>query len=195
MPRSADATRRRILDAAYAQFYRKGFARVGVDEIASAAKVTKRTLYYHFESKDELLAAVLEAQHTLALATFRDWAGKLKGNAPQIAESIFADLAKWSAKPRWIGSGFTRLAMELADMPGHPARTAARKHKALVERELAQILRNAGHANSEKAAREIFVLMEGATNLILIHGDRQYAAAAAAAAKTLLGSKARDRRQ
>ena len=58
MPRHAERTRRRILDAAYELFYRKGFARVGVDEMAAFAGLTKRTLYYHFKSKDELLAAV-----------------------------------------------------------------------------------------------------------------------------------------
>ena len=56
MPGNADETRRRILESGYAFFYRQGFNRVGVDEIARAAGVTKRTLYYHFRSKDELLA-------------------------------------------------------------------------------------------------------------------------------------------
>jgi FAD linked oxidases, C-terminal domain/Bacterial regulatory proteins, tetR family len=37
MPRSAKATRRRILDAAYELFYRQGFGRVGVYEIAASA--------------------------------------------------------------------------------------------------------------------------------------------------------------
>jgi AcrR family transcriptional regulator len=63
MSRSAAKTKRRILDAAYELFYRKGFNRVGVDEIAAASRVTKRSLYYHFKSKDELLASVLELQH------------------------------------------------------------------------------------------------------------------------------------
>ena len=56
MAQTAERTRARILDAAYGLFYRKGFGRVGVDEIAALAKVTKRTLYYHFTSKDEMLA-------------------------------------------------------------------------------------------------------------------------------------------
>jgi AcrR family transcriptional regulator len=60
MPRqTGEATRRAILDAAYELFYRNGYARVGVDEVAARAKVTKRTLYYHFRSKDDLLAEVL----------------------------------------------------------------------------------------------------------------------------------------
>lgn len=192
MPRSADATRQRILDAAYAQFYRKGFARVGVDEVAEAAKVTKRTLYYyHFDSKDELLAAVLDAQHELAMSTFRGWADRLEGNTAEIVTRLFADLSAWSAKPRFSGSGFTRLAMELADLPGHPARAAARRHKGLIEAQLADLLAKSKVGKPAETAREIVLLLEGATNLILIHGDRGYTDAAARAAKVLLRARRR----
>lgn len=55
MPRNPEATRRRILDAAYELFYRMGFGRVGVDEVAAFAAVTKRTLYYHFRSRTSCL--------------------------------------------------------------------------------------------------------------------------------------------
>lgn len=186
MPRSAAATRQRILDAAYAQFYRKGFARVGVDEVAKAAKVTKRTLYYHFDSKDELLAAVLEAQHALAMSTILGWTDRLGGDVEEIVTRLFADLSKWAAKPRFSGSGFTRLAMELADLPGHPARVAARRHKKLIEAQLAEMLSRSNVAKPADTARQIVLLLEGATNLILIHGDRGYAEAATRAAKALL---------
>ena len=60
MARDGQATRQRILQAAYKSFYRVGFYRSSVDAIALAAKVTKKTLYYHFPSKDALVAAVLE---------------------------------------------------------------------------------------------------------------------------------------
>jgi hypothetical protein len=69
--RSSEATRRRILDAAYQLFYQRGFARVGVDEVAELAGITKRTLDYHFESKDDLLAAVLQLQHELSFELIR----------------------------------------------------------------------------------------------------------------------------
>jgi AcrR family transcriptional regulator len=52
-------TRQHIVDAAYESFWRAGFARTNVDGIAARAGVTKRTLYSHFRSKDDLLAAVL----------------------------------------------------------------------------------------------------------------------------------------
>ena len=69
MARDSTATRARIVDAAVGLFYGEGVRSVSVDAVAEKAGVTKRTLYYHFKSKDDLVAAYLEArdQPTLAL--------------------------------------------------------------------------------------------------------------------------------
>lgn len=186
MPRSSEATRTRILDAAYGLFRRRGYTRVSMDEIAAATAVTKRTLYYHFRSKDELLAAVLETQHRLALAAFRTFGDSLGGSPEAIVDTLFRDLAAWADKPRWAGSGFTRLVVELADLPGHPARVIARRHKAMLEAHLAELLARANVASPRETAREIWLLSEGAISLMLVHRDRSYAAAAAQAARKLL---------
>ena len=186
MPRSKDRTRARILQAAYVLFRQRGFTRVNVDEIAAASKITKRTLYSHFESKDTLLADVLEAQHDLAYAAFQTYGSKLKGTPETIVETFFAELDVSSAKPRWAGSGFTRLVVELADLPGHPARKVAKRHKALLESHLADVLAKAGIARSKALARELWLLVEGAMVLILTHGDRSYARAAAEAGRILI---------
>jgi AcrR family transcriptional regulator len=190
MPRDSQQTRQRILDAAYAQFRRRGYTRVSMDEIAAATAVTKRTLYYHFKSKDALLAAVLETQHHLALAAFKTFGDSLSGSPEAIIETLFKDLAVWSDRPRWAGSGFTRLVIELADLPGHPARTIARRHKAMLEAHFAEVLAAAGVERPRETAREIWLLSEGAITLILVHRDRSYAAAAAEAAKKLIQYKA-----
>jgi AcrR family transcriptional regulator len=184
LPRTA--TRRRILDAAYELCYREGFARVGVDAVAAAAGVTKRTLYDHFASKDDLLAAVLDQQHDLALRRIGAWLGPQAADGPAVARRLFEALAAWAARPRWQGSGFSRAAIELAALPGHPARAAARRHKAAVEAALAERLAAAGTPEPAARARELMLLLEGAMALLLIHGERGYAAAAAEAAARLL---------
>ena len=51
--------RERILNAARELFYRHGIRAVGVETIAEAAATNKMTLYRHFGSKDELIAAYL----------------------------------------------------------------------------------------------------------------------------------------
>lgn len=194
MARDGQATRRGILDAAYGLFYRHGFGRVGVDEIAAAAGVTKRTLYYHFASKDDLLAAVLDLQGELGLTRVRRYEERYAGSAEEILGVLFSELARWSAKPGWTGPGFTRLVMELADMPGHPARAIAHRHKAAFEAWWASLLAKAGVAAPAERAREVMLLIEGTTALILIHRDPAYAGAAAEAAKRLVGQPPRKAR-
>src|SRR3954451_1579554 len=102
-------TRRSILDAAYELFYRRGFGRVSVDEIADLAKVTKRTLYYHFKSKDELLASMLDLQRELSLARIRKHERRYSRDVDEIIGVLFFELTRWSKRPGWTGSGFTRL--------------------------------------------------------------------------------------
>jgi len=183
MSRSKDQTRYRILDAAYGLFWRQGFLRVSMDDVASRARLTKRTLYQHFRSKDDLMAAALAHSSELAIQ-------RLKFRRPSqpdaLIDSFFGELAEWAAKPKWSGGGFTRAVMELADLRGHPARAIARRHKTAVETWLADALGTAGVVSSADRAKEIMLLMEGAMALMLIHGDRHYAGAAAAAAKALV---------
>ena len=52
------STRDRIVAAANRLFYREGIRAVSVDAVAEEAGLTKRSLYYHFKSKDELIEAI-----------------------------------------------------------------------------------------------------------------------------------------
>lgn len=179
-------TRDRILKMAYQLFYERGFTRISMDAVAARAGITKRTLYNHFESKDALFGEMLKRQSGLAVERVRTWASAREGSAAELIDGIFAGLTAWSAKKRWEGSGFTRLALELADLPGHPARTAARRHKAAIEQVLTEELHRRGRKRAEQTARTIVLLTEGATILTLIHGDRAYIGAAAEAARILM---------
>jgi AcrR family transcriptional regulator len=189
MPRSAAETREDILQAAFGQFRKKGFFRSGVDEIAAASRVTKRTLYNHFKSKDELLAAVLAAQHERVFTKSDPYGIRLAGNPQAIVDALVRELVAWSSKPKWSGSGLSRLAMELADLPGHPARSIARRHKSAMEEYLSGVLASAGLEDPRARARELMLLLEGAMVMILIHGDRAYAQAAADAARRLFSAE------
>lgn len=62
MPKDGAATRRRLLDAATAEFSRYGIAGARVDRIADAAEANKAQIYAWFSSKDGLFDAVF-AEH------------------------------------------------------------------------------------------------------------------------------------
>lgn len=59
----------RIARRAQGLFFRDGFSRVTTEEIARELGISKKTLYQHFASKDELLrASVMEMQHEIEAA-------------------------------------------------------------------------------------------------------------------------------
>ncbi len=192
MRRKSDETRRRIIDAAYECFWRAGFTRTNLDSIAARARVTKRTLYSYFRSKDDLLAAVLTHYNELAAQRFKRIGDRMPPGRDGLIDSFFGQLAGWAAAtPRWSGSGFTRLTVELADLPGHPARAIARRAKLALEAWLGARLQAARVAQPKDRAAEIMLLTEGAMALTLIHGQRQYIERAAGAAKALLRPRRR----
>ena len=131
-------------------------------------------------------AAVLASQHDREFAAFQTLGADLAGSPEEIVTALFDKLARWSAMPGWTGSGYTRLVVELADLPGHPARAIAHRHKAAIEGYIGELLAKAEVPSPADRAREVWLLAEGAMVLILIHGDRSYVDAAARAAARLV---------
>jgi len=68
--RLTDRKREAIVLAAIAEFREHGFSGTSMDRVAAAADVSKRTVYNHFPSKDELFEAILDhlwdRSHSLA---------------------------------------------------------------------------------------------------------------------------------
>ena len=158
---------------------------MSMDAIADASGVTKRSIYYHFESKDALVSTVLDCQHVHAIALFESWSRKPARSVGEFLSNLFLELQKWCSRPQWSGSGYTRLTMELADLPGHPARKASRQHKRALEDWLTTKLSDLGARYPEHLARETMLLIEGSLALVLIHGATDYASAAGRAARKL----------
>ena len=72
--------RERILAVAADLFYRHGIRAVGVEAIAEAAGTNKMTLYRHFASKDELVAAYLRCLAEKASASWDKLAAQHAGD-------------------------------------------------------------------------------------------------------------------
>ena len=175
-------TRERILQASAKLFYRDGVRAVSVDAIAEKAGVTKRTLYYHFRSKDDLIAAYLEERDQPNLALFQRWFAEAEGSLAEKIEAIFRQLARSARHPKWKGCGFLRTSVELVEFPGHPAMVAGRIHKKRVEDWLGETL------GDPLLARQIALLMDGAFATVLLQRDPSYLEAAGQAAARLVGS-------
>lgn len=58
--KKSETSRRQVLDAAVAELAKRGFTHTSVSDIAESAGVSKGAVHYHFDSKDDLIAQVLE---------------------------------------------------------------------------------------------------------------------------------------
>jgi AcrR family transcriptional regulator len=186
MAKNSIQTRDRIIDAAAKLFYSEGIRRVSVDAVAEKAGITKRTLYYHFESKDDLIAAYLNARDQPNLKLFAHWFQETDGSLAAKIEGIFKNLAQSARHPKWKGCGFLRTAAELAATPGHPAMKVGARHKTGVEAWLARVIGDDGIEGPEELARQIVVLMDGAFSTALVHRNPLYIETAGRAAATLI---------
>lgn len=183
MTRSAIPTRDRIISAASTLFYDDGIR--GVDAVAAKAGLTKRTLYYHFKSKDDLVAAYLAARDQPNLALFKRWFAETGGGLPAKIQGIFRHLARSARHPKWKGCGFLRTSAELANMPGHPAIKIGAAHKKKFEDWLRVTLEAEGIAQASLLARQIVLLLDGSFAVVLLHRDPSYMETAGEAAFSL----------
>ena len=190
MSQDSDQTRERIVAAAARLFYGEGIRAASVDAIAEQAGITKKTLYYHFRSKDDLIAAYLESRDQPTLDLYSRWFDQTPGSAADKVRGLFAEFARSANTVRWKGCGFQRTAAELAGTPGHPALKAGASHKKRFEAWLTDALAREGIGNAKSIARSIVVLLDGAAAVMLVHRDPAYVEAAGAVAASLVGPSA-----
>ncbi|MCK6080215.1 TetR/AcrR family transcriptional regulator [Microbacterium sp. EYE_5] len=173
-PQQVELTRgaTRILDAATALFYERGIAGVGVDTIAAASGVTKRTLYDRFGSKDALVTAYLRRRDADWAAR---WERRIAGAAGPASLTVFDAYAE-DAEPSGRGCAFLNAAAELP--PGHEGWGVVRAHKARVAGRVAELVeRDLGRPDGD-LAELIFLLVEGGIAHQRVDGDSRRLSAA-----------------
>lgn len=189
-------TRDRIVLAAGKLFQDEGIRAVSMDAAAERTGVTKCTLYYHFRSKDDLIAAHLEARDQPNLALFQTWFEAAGGDTAEKVRAVFSRLAQSARHRKWKGCGFLRTSVELINLPGHPAIVAGRRHKTRVEDWMATVLAQETDAETARlAARQIVVLLDGGFSVVLLHRDPSYMDSAGEAAATLVRLACRTNRK
>ncbi|PVZ12853.1 TetR/AcrR family transcriptional regulator [Actinomycetospora cinnamomea] len=148
---------RRILEVASELFYARGIHAVGVDTIAAASGVTKRTLYDRFGSKDALVAAYLRARD-------ERWRDRVSDALEAAGDPVSRVLAPFDVLGSWVadrGCAFVNAFAELDD-PGHPGRALIDDEKRWLRALFATELERAGVDDPDGLALQLLVLHEGA---------------------------------
>jgi AcrR family transcriptional regulator len=163
-----ETTREHIIDVASAQFRENGVAAVGLAGIMSAAGLTNGAFYTHFESKEDLVRAVLLHALTRREARLR---ANLEGKAG--LEATIRDYL--SARHRdGAGTGCPTAAL-VAEIARHPKQTRdafTEKISEIIDLIAAQIGKGSPAERREKAIAA-YGMMVGSLQLARAVNDRK----------------------
>jgi AcrR family transcriptional regulator len=118
-------TRERIVEAADRLFYQQGFAHTSFSDIADVVKLSRGNFYYHFQTKDDLLAAVIERRMAETRAMIEAWEREAASPAERIKCYIRILLTNWPLIKKY-GCPVGTLCAELSKL-GHEDKAAATK--------------------------------------------------------------------
>ncbi|HKQ49930.1 MAG TPA: TetR/AcrR family transcriptional regulator [Phycisphaerae bacterium] len=155
-------TRDRLIETAGDLFYTTGFQAVGLDRILSAVGITKTAFYKHFESKDDLILAVLDRRDRADIAEAIAHMRRHGGSDPRAQILAFFDLlADWFARPDFRGCFFMNAATEFPSAHD-PIHLAAAAHGQHIAGELLLRVQAAGMPDPEGVTKQLMLLFSGA---------------------------------
>lgn len=153
--------RDRILATASDLFYRRGVRAVGVDLVVEKAGVAKTSLYRHFRTKDDLIAAFLRREDEDFWAC---WDRAAQGHETDARAELEAQL-EWIGdrvgRPGYRGCPQINVAAEFPDID-HPARAVAVAHKRELRRRLKDIADRLHAKHPDDLALKLSLLINGA---------------------------------
>jgi AcrR family transcriptional regulator len=161
LKRGVAPPRERILQAARELFHREGIHAVSVDALAAAAGTNKMTLYRHFSSRDELIAAYLQELATEGEGVWDEARDAHPRDPEAQLRFLLRRVSDLAAEGTGRGCALANAAVELAERR-HPARRVVEAHKRRQRERLVSLVREAGYARPERLADELFLLVEGA---------------------------------
>jgi AcrR family transcriptional regulator len=175
----------RLLHSAADAFYEDGINATGVDALAERSGVSKPTLYAHFGSKRDLLAAVLQRRHEQRREQLERHLAGRGGTPRERLLAVFDWVAGLHNDDAWRGCPFLNAAAELPS-PDEPARAVISAHKRWMWKVLRDLAAEAGEPAPDDVASELQLLLEGAHARMLVDGDLHAASRARGLAERLL---------
>jgi AcrR family transcriptional regulator len=173
MKTNEKTTRERLIEAAMGRFKREGFRNVGIDQVYNDVSISKTAFYKHFESKEELMLAVLANQSRLLSETL---VGTLKERGGPTAvgqlRSLFDLVEMIIESEDWHGCVFVHVTMEFP-LPHDPVHQAALRAKQSFESVVRDIAERGGASEPATVARELCLIIEGAYVTRHVTGDNR----------------------
>lgn len=151
----------RILTTASQLFYQRGLHAVGVDEIVAQSEVAKTTLYAHFRSKDELIAAYLARQSETWQVVLEEKLAEFDGTAAESLDYVFQLIEGGCAETSFRGCPFINFVVEFPDRT-HLAWEVCLDHRRWLHRVLQDQARAGNAVDAAGLADQLCLLYDAA---------------------------------
>lgn len=179
------AKRQELIDTAIELFNQHGFHGVGIDRIAEEARVSKKTMYHHFRSKEELILAALKHKDGLFRNDFMRAVEAASESPRERLLAIFDVAQTWFSDHKFYGCMFINAVGEYSG-PDNPIRAASRDFKRQMLGYIEQLAEEAGLERPREIAAALSILLEGAIVTAQVSGRPDAASTARAAAAVLI---------
>lgn len=183
---SQPSKREQIIDVALQLFYKDGFSATGVEKIREAANVSKKTLYNHFKSKDELILTVLRRRDEQFRNGFMRAVERFGTTPEERLEAVFDAADEWFNDEGFCGCMFINASAEFTDAD-NPCHVVAAEHMRLMHDYIKGLAERAGAKNPDELAEQLFLLIKGATVDAHVSGDKKAAIKAKKMGKIIIG--------
>lgn len=177
-----------IIDEALKLFYRHGFNATGVDKVITQAGVSKKTLYNHFRTKNELILATLRKRDEMFRNKMMRETERRTADPRERLLAVFDFLHDWFHEEGFSGCMFINAAAEFGDAD-NPSHMISAEHKRLVADYIYLQAEQTGANDPLELSHQINLLMEGAIVYAHVMGDKQAAIRAKEMARVLLKSQ------
>ncbi len=155
------SARQRLLETASELFYREGIRAIGIDTIVERSGVGKATLYRHFPTKDDLIAAYLEEQDRHHWSWFEEVIAPYEGSPQEQLLAWFEACTRRLTQQGFRGCAFLNALAEFSEAD-HPARQCAIGHERALRDRLARLSKLAGARDPEQLADQLLLVSNGA---------------------------------
>jgi AcrR family transcriptional regulator len=167
------STRQRIVEMADQLFYARGYDHTSFADIADAVSLSRGNFYYHFKTKDEILAAVIELRVNRTRALLHHWSAEAGTPVERITR--FIDMLVMNrGNIRKHGCPVGTLCTELAKLE-HPALMQANLLFGLFRDWLAEQLTQANVSGDTRAlAMHLLARSQGIATLANAFDDEAF---------------------
>jgi AcrR family transcriptional regulator len=153
--------REHLIETATTLFCEHGYHATGIDKILNKARVSKKTLYTHFRSKEELILAVLRQYDGLFRNDFMRKVDRLGKTPPEKLLAVFDVAEAWFSQHNFYGCMFINAIGEYSEKDS-PIRDVSKQFKQLIRDYIKTLCVEAGAEAPDALADQLALILEGA---------------------------------